>query len=543
MLNGHVEPLRLAAPVDARPVAAASANGATPVARSETVKPVETVTATAAPGEVIELSLFPGIMTPSSPPLPTSSNGKHAPIESGGAAVVSAPPSGAAQTPSSPAASTKPEATAPAPAKISSPEPVANVATPEQVVAPAPVAHVAAPAPTAQVAASPPAASAPAAQIAAPPEPRVAAAASTISDSVTPPVAQAAVTATPRQEPAPSPAAAPAAAAPAPTAPQVTEPAKVEPPQVSAAAPPASPAQTTTPASPAQPSSATTPAPAKLTPYAPSKWNGKNEADVSISTPVVMEHPVPAKVIRERQLVDSAPRQRAAPAGFIIGGLALVALVVAGILFKPTSTTQSPSTSAVSVATPVLAVNSAPATQHVQHTRPVTLHKQPTVVQATAPAKVQAATPTPHPVASVAPTATPRAATPPPTAAPATPKPAAQKAIPTWQTQAPAPVHHPRPAQAESGSVVALGGIEAYYGPRGRAVRVLWSADAQASASVQLIDDRGTTVNTASVRGGRQSVLMYLPKGYRGGVTVQVSSIGKLGERVAQTTSLPAFGR
>jgi hypothetical protein len=89
---------------------------------------------------------------------------------------------------------------------------------------------------------------------------------------------------------------------------------------------------------------------------------------------------------------------------------------------------------------------------------------------------------------------------------------------------------------------VALGGIEAYYGPRGRAVRVIWSAAEQASANVQLIDNRGMTVNSTSVRGGRQSVIMYLPRGYRGALTVQVSSVGRLGERVAETTSLPPFG-
>ncbi len=255
-----------------------------------------------------------------------------------------------------------------------------------------------------------------------------------------------------------------------------------------------------------------------------------------------MQEPAAPKVIRERQVIESSQRKRAIPAGFFIGGLAVIALAVAAVLFKPTTPTQSQSTAPVSVATPVLAVASAlPVVQHVQHAQPIVVHK-PTTAKASP--RPKAAAPTPHPTPTAAPTTTPRPATPAPTHVPATPKPGAVQPAPVQHTPAPAPVvHRPRPAQPQASSVVALGGIEAYYGPRGKAVRVLWSADAQASASVQLIDDRGTTVNTVTVRGGRQSVLMYLPRGYRGGVTVQVSSIGKLGERVAQTTSLPAFGR
>lgn len=264
---------------------------------------------------------------------------------------------------------------------------------------------------------------------------------------------------------------------------------------------------------------------------------------VTAPTADATQEPVAPKVIRERQVIESSQRKRGIPAGFFIGGLAVVALAVAAVLFKPTTPTQSQSTTPVSVATPVLAVASAmPAVQHIQHAQPVVVHKQPAIAKASP--RPKAAAPTPHPTPTLAPTITPRPATPAPTPAPATPKPAAHQPAPIAHTAAPAPVvHRPRPAQPQASSVVALGGIEAYYGPRGRTIRVLWSADAQASASVQLINDKGTTVNTVSVRGGRQSVLMYLPKGYRGGVTIQVSSIGKLGERVAQTTSLPAFGR
>ena len=103
--------------------------------------------------------------------------------------------------------------------------------------------------------------------------------------------------------------------------------------------------------------------------------------------------------------------------------------------------------------------------------------------------------------------------------------------------------HYARLYQPASGSVVALGSVEAYYGPRGRAVRVLWGAGGQATAVVSHIDEHGTTVSTTSVRGARSSALLYLPKGFRGPLTVQVSSIGKLGERVASTASLATFGQ
>ena len=59
---------------------------------------------------------------------------------------------------------------------------------------------------------------------------------------------------------------------------------------------------------------------------------------------------------------------------------------------------------------------------------------------------------------------------------------------------------------------------------------------------MQLLDNHGTTVNSITVRGYRQTVLLYLPPRYRGSVTVQLTSTGRLGERVAQTAFLPPFG-
>jgi len=291
---------------------------------------------------------------------------------------------------------------------------------------------------------------------------------------------------------------------------------------------------------------ATTPA-TKLTPYAPARWDASADAvvpaaSVPVAKPEIPAAPQaqaplvapPARIIRERQAVEPVRTGRPMPAGLVIGALAVAALVVAGVLiFKPNTPTQAPATTPVAVAPPVVASSTQPAS-HVQHT---------VAHQAQKP-KVVAVAPTPHATATAAPTATPKPATPKPaTPAPATPKPAAQKVV-AWHQQA-APRHISRYGQLyqpATGSVVALGGIEAYYGPRGRAVRVLWGAAEQASASVQLIDEHGTTVSSGSVRGSRTSLLLYLPKGFRGPLTVQVSSIGRLGERVAQTTSLSAFG-
>jgi cytoskeletal protein RodZ len=225
------------------------------------------------------------------------------------------------------------------------------------------------------------------------------------------------------------------------------------------------------------------------------------------------------------------------PAGLVIGALAVLALGVAGVLiFKPNTPTQTPATTPVAVAPPVVTTSTHAAS-------PLTVAHKPAAHQVTKP-KVVAVAPTPQATATVAPTATPKPATPKPATPPPTPKPAAQKAI-AWHQQA-APKHVARYGQLyqpATGSVVALGGIEAYYGPRGRAVRVLWGAAEQASATVQLVDEHGTTVSSGSVRGSRTSLLLYLPRGFRGPLTVQVSSIGKLGERVAQTTSLSAFGQ
>jgi len=487
MLNGFAERLMLAAPVDAKPAAVPTVNGAGATGRVEVIKKVE----------VAELSLFPV-------------NGKHEDV-----AQKTAPASNPKPTPPSPAtpaAQTAPKQSA----SVPKPAPRTEVKSLEEVPAAAASAT-----PTVQPALAPQWKIVSAAE-------SLAASAAQAKSAAAPqaPVAQAQVA----RPPLPASAAIPAPAVPPPATDQHAA------------------TQTASQAAPSGP-------PPKLTPYAATKWDVAGEviapAQSARPTPaaakvsVAPENPADAplapttvqtslsRAARERYTIEALAERRPRP-GLLIGGLAAVAIVVGIFIFKPSPQTQAPSTTPVVAAPSVVAVNP-----------PNTV--KPAVVHPRAAVKPSVTTkPSVKVAATSAPAATSKPATPrPATAAPATPKPAAQTPPVVVTRLRPAPRHVARYGklyQPESGSVVALGGIEAFYGPRGRAVRVIWSSAEQASASVSLIDDRGTTVNSVSVRGGRQSAILYLPRGYRGGLTVQVSSIGRLGERVAQTTSLPPFG-
>jgi len=356
----------------------------------------------------------------------------------------------------------------------------------------------------------------------------------------------------------------PSKAAPTPSTPQV---------QASTNAAPQATLPTTAPAAassaapsssqPAAPAAATPPPPPtqgpKLTPYTRARWNIEDNLAAAVVAPppkASSSPPAPADeaavatparttatVIRTRP-VSSTPGKRGAPAGIIIGAAAIAAIAVAVFLFKPNSAPKPAqpvtSTTTAAVATQSAKVSTAvvlPASISSRHATIVVHAKRPAV--SVTPATH--ATPA-HATATPAPTAAPTTAA--ATPRPATPKPAAQKpAAVAAHHKAPAVVRpRPQPVQQLTQAVVALGQVEAYYGPRGRAVRVLWSSADQASASVQLIDDRGTIVSSTSVRGARQSAILYLPRRFHGGLTVQVSSVGRGGERVATTTSLPAYG-
>ena len=131
---------------------------------------------------------------------------------------------------------------------------------------------------------------------------------------------------------------------------------------------------------------------------------------------------------------------------------------------------------------------------------------------------------------------------------------AARKAIPKGTAAArgatalaaPAPVAtiaRPTPAAAvfPTSGVAAFQSLDAKYGPRGRSVRVSWLATGQRSALVQLTDRRSRVIASARLRGSQQTVALALPRGFRDTVFAQVTLIGRLGERVVQTTSLPPF--
>jgi hypothetical protein len=241
-----------------------------------------------------------------------------------------------------------------------------------------------------------------------------------------------------------------------------------------------------------------------------------------------------AKVLAVRPTV-ARKRFASSRAGLLIGGLAVAALILAGVLFRPTAISQPPSTARVAVSIPgadLKVAGGSSATRRSSAQKP-----QSTPQHAIAARKLAKSRALPQPAA--------RAAVPvkPATAARAVQQPAPAQVAAVVA----APAHPLRRAPAyqpeAAGAVVALGGIEAFYGPRGRAVRVIWSSAQQASANVALIDDRGTTVNAVTVRGARQAVTMRLPRRFHGPLTVEVSSVGRLGERVAETTSLPAFGQ
>lgn len=241
-----------------------------------------------------------------------------------------------------------------------------------------------------------------------------------------------------------------------------------------------------------------------------------------------------------RTPLQPQPKKRIA-AGLLIGALATVSLIIAAAFFRPSGTQQRPSTGPVVLASPLAAgsfqpqLATAPPPSHAvahnnvaQHARPAAAKTSQPVAQPSAHVSALVATSAPRQIAHVQPP-------PPRTSAPIVLRPVLHAAA------APAP-YRSQLAAPPNGPVVALGGVEAFYGARGRAVRVNWSAAEQSAANIQLIDDHGTTVNSINVRGGRRSVLLYLPPRYRGAVTIQLTSTGRLGERVAQTAFLPPFG-
>jgi hypothetical protein len=70
---------------------------------------------------------------------------------------------------------------------------------------------------------------------------------------------------------------------------------------------------------------------------------------------------------------------------------------------------------------------------------------------------------------------------------------------------------------------------------------VNWTSSGQALAQIQLTNATGRLIGARLVRGGAQSSLLFLPRGYRGPVYVQLVAIGRRGDRVTESTQLGGF--
>ena len=101
-------------------------------------------------------------------------------------------------------------------------------------------------------------------------------------------------------------------------------------------------------------------------------------------------------------------------------------------------------------------------------------------------------------------------------------------------SQAPA---RARMSPVDRSALVQLADVGAGYLRGGRQVHVFWDSYAQTRAQVQVLDQNDTMV-AQTVVGRRMAVVLPLPRGYRGGVFIQVTAIGYDGERVVSTTSL-----
>lgn len=87
-------------------------------------------------------------------------------------------------------------------------------------------------------------------------------------------------------------------------------------------------------------------------------------------------------------------------------------------------------------------------------------------------------------------------------------------------------------------AVVALADPDVAYASGGRAVEIHWYVQAQDHAVVHVLNQRSKIIAQSSIAGDRSHALVNLPRGYNGGVNVEVIAIGYHGERVVQSASL-----
>ena len=256
-----------------------------------------------------------------------------------------------------------------------------------------------------------------------------------------------------------------------------------------------------------------------------------------------------AQARRSTEMIEPPVRKENQLPTLVISGTAIIALALAVFFYLRPTTPAAPPQAAPSatVPPPVVLETVAPRPRAANNVKPKASPAHapgnanainPSIAPSTATrVAVQAterAIATNAPVATARPVATQRAAVQ-PTPVPFVPK-------PVRQPTRPQPIRH-RPVPANPRIIVAIQGIVARYGPAGRAVRVLWGANGQASAHVLLTNDSGGILSETDVPGSRQNALLYLPRSYHGSVFVQVVSVGALGERVTQSTSLAPFSR
>ena len=217
------------------------------------------------------------------------------------------------------------------------------------------------------------------------------------------------------------------------------------------------------------------------------------------------------------------PAWRRVPAGAWLAGIAAVA-ILGFVLTRPHGPAVQSAHNAATASAPAAVAARGPAvsapTRAAQHIRVVArVAPKPKVAPSTA-AIVQTPAATTAPAAQAQPVAA---------------------HVAMVARTAPARTVARRPPPIDRSALPQIDFVDASYGRYGRAIRVQWNSEAQASADVQLTDARGTLIAERAVGGGRSTVLLGLPRGYHGDVYVQVSVTGYHSERVVQTTSLTPF--
>jgi hypothetical protein len=239
--------------------------------------------------------------------------------------------------------------------------------------------------------------------------------------------------------------------------------------------------------------------------------------------PVPPPHVSASKSLNDRETIAVAP-----------GTLVLIALAIGAIaivfvlMLRTPVTTTAVSTGPVTVASPLLATALPAPRKHTAKTRP-----KPHTSGAGATRGAIASPDAPAGANTVSSVSTADAAS----GAPAT----QERAHAQTATHGGPGTHRASTPQRVSpidhSALVQLDSVGAEYQHGGRLVHVYWNSYAQARAEIQLLDDRSTIISQTTV-GRREGALLWLPRGYRGSVYVQVTAIGYDGERIVNSASL-----